>query len=167
MLLHPKKLHVHQLLSKQRAGTPALTTEETLNLQTCEATFLMSIGNQAVKEIQARHPKDDFFNKDLVWIKEKWQESRKSSEFQNQNFVEVMQAEKENLKTIYHIRTKFSGLPVKCDIDSMSKSEIEHAIQASSFTIGVKADEVVKSIGEKKLSLDKVIKDSQEASQIF
>ncbi len=112
MLLHPIKLQVDNLLRKQSEEVTALTEEETLNLHICKASFMMSIGDQVVKEIQARNPKEDMFDEDLGWIEEKWQETWKSSEYQNQNFVKVMQAKRKKSETIYQFWTRLQGLAV-------------------------------------------------------
>ena len=149
MLLHPSKIQVDKLLRKQSEDTKSLSEEETLNLQICKASFMMSIGDQAVKEIQARNPKDDVFDKDLGWIKEKFQEAWKSCENQNQNFVKVMQAKREKSETLYQFWTRLSGLAVKCGIESLRKTEIEKALQVASFTIGVNDEKIAKSIWEK------------------
>ena len=161
MLLHPSKIQVDKLLQKQSDNATSLSEEEILNLQICKASFMISIGDQAVKEIQARNPKEDVFDKDLGWIKKKWQETWKSSEYQNQHFVKVMQAKREKSETLYQFWTRLSGLAVKCGIESLSKTAIENALQVGSFTVGVNDEEIVKSIWEKKPSfaeLDKVIK---------
>ena len=131
---------------------------------------MMAIGDKAVKELQARNSKDDIFDKDLKWIKEKWEEAWKASNFISQSFVKTMQATREKSETMHQFWTRIAGLVAKIKIDSMTTTEMENALQVATFTVGVNDDEMVKMIWEKKLSfteLDKAIKDSNEARQIL
>ena len=166
ILLHPSKIQVGKLLQKQSDDATSLSEKETLNLQICKASSMMSIGYQAVKEIQARNHKEDVFDKDQGKMAGNMEVQRTSK----QNSVKVMQAKREKSETLYQFWTRLSRLAVKCGIESLSNTEIENALQVASFTIGVKDEEIVKLILEKKLSfaeLDKVIKDSQEATEIM
>ena len=94
MLLHPSKIQVDKLLKKQADNAQTLTDEEKLSLEICKATFIMAVGDQTTKEMQARNPKEEVLRKDLAWLKEKWMEIWKKSDVQNLNFVRIMQAKK-------------------------------------------------------------------------
>ncbi len=142
MLLHPSKIQVDQLLTKQQTNGTSLSTDELLNIQICKATFMMAIRDQAVKELHARNPKDDIFDKDLHWIKGKWEEAWKASEFINQSFVKTIQATREKSESMPQFWPIIAGLVAKIKIDSMTAAEMDNALQVATFTVGVNDDEM-------------------------
>ena len=130
----------------------------------------MAVGDEALKEIQASNPKEEVLERDLLWIKGKWDEIWKSGQVQNQNFVKIMQAKKESSEPVMQYWTRLSGLVAKCKLETMQTAEIENTLQVAGFTNGVGDTEMVKSIGEKKMTfveLDKLIKDNNEVKQIL
>ena len=156
MLLHPSKIQVNELMAKQSTAGTTLNAEELLNIKACKASFIMAVGDQTLKEIQARNPKEEVLEKDLKWTKEKWDEIWKTGQVQNQNFVKIMQAKKENSESVMQFWTRLSGLVAKCKLETIQTAEIENALQVAGFTNEVGDTEMVKSIWEKKNDIRRV-----------
>ena len=93
MLLHPSKIQVEKLLTNQRNDATEMTEDNKLNIHICKATFMMAIGDQTVKELQARNPKVKIFEQDLSWLKQKWDEAWTTSDLLNQKLVTSIQGE--------------------------------------------------------------------------
>ncbi len=51
-----------------------MTAEQKLTRDICEGAFLEALGDHAIAEIQLKNPKDRIYEKDLSWIKEKWED---------------------------------------------------------------------------------------------
>ncbi len=54
--------------------TTSMTEEQKLIRDICKGAFLEGLGDHAIAEIQLKYPKEQIYQKDLGWLKSKWEE---------------------------------------------------------------------------------------------
>ena len=170
LLMGNKNIQIDQLLLKETAD---LTDSDKLHLMIAKATFLSTIGERTIEAMQNQCPKDKILEKDLKWIKAKWEEIWNETANQNHQLIRLLKVKREDDETVFDFWNKFTRLAADCGLENKTAPDIISALIVAVFTISVNDEDIVKAVWEKSLKHDelsqhivKVHKTSQILSQV-
>ncbi len=152
LLMGPKNIQIDALLQK----TEPLDAQEDLQMKIAKATFLTVIGNNTVKVMQNRKPKEKILEKDLKWLKDLWEETWNTENNQNHQLIQLLTARRDNSESIFDFWNRLAKLATECKLDNKTATEIVNAMIVAVFTIAADDEEMVKTIWEKTLSHDQL-----------
>ena len=147
MLMTSKNKQIDELLTKEGDSTK----NEQLHMKIAKATNLTLIGDRTVDAMKNQNPKDDVLEKELKWIKEKWEANWSATTNQNHLLMRLLKVKREETETISDYWNKLTRLSTECKLDTKIPAEIVSALIVAIFTVSVNDEEIVKTIWEKSL----------------
>ena len=155
MLMGTKNIQIDELLEKQTAD---LTDADKLHLQIAKATFVTTLGDRTIDAIKNQNPKDAVLQKDLKWIKQKWESIWNEVNNQNHLLIRLLKAKREEKESIFDFWNRLTKLSAECKLDSKPSAEIVSALIVAIFTVSVNDEDIVKEVWEKSMKHNELSK---------
>ncbi len=149
------KMMPDKIIEKERAS---VTEEQTLNRDICKRAFLEAIGDHAIAEIQLKYPKEEIYQQNLGWLKEKWEECYQPDRNVTEKLIEAWNGHRDKKTDILQHWLKVAERVAKCQIDKMEAKKIEEELQIAIYLNTVRCPESAKSMWEKRANKDELEK---------